>query len=432
VRGLFPVRPRKEESLATESFSPASGGPMTRGMPRGAAASVLILLALSSCSGNSEPNVDGASLVDTAQAYVNAINAHDGKAVCDLMLPSVAYEFRIEGWGECPKFVSAYIGYTEDSGSRKFVRAMILAAGPAEPRGELRSVPMAVQVTFEGSDAVLDDVLWFVERNGSWRIAKASAVLYAAFGGNAAEDVLAPPDLIAQERDYAAKVAAERQEKEAEDASFQAPRTTRIECAGAQTSYDDSGNDYLHFQGGRELTASEARRYAAANIERVEVETEGEALCVRFTQASDEVEERLVMRFDIYSPKKNPTYLGGQLELFMEILPDGRARLAHENLDEEDDWGRHPLIPLPAELGHEGDTFSFRVERSELDPIMDERELPPWSGFLWGGLTFYLVRVDGNPRAVSDEIHGYLAMISHPGGRVFESGERQKRDLPTD
>ena len=111
---------------------------------------------------------------------------------------------------------------------------------------------------------------------------------------------------------------------------------------------------------------------------------------------------------------------------------DGRARLAYENLDEEDDWGRHPLIPLTAELGHEGDTFSFRVDRSELDAIMRERELPPWSGFLWGGLTFYLVRVDGNPRAVSDEVHGYLAMISHPGGHVFESGERQKRDLPTD
>ena len=218
----------------------------------------------------------------------------------------------------------------------------------------------------------------------------------------------------------------------AEDASFHAPQATRIECSGAQTSYDDSGPDYLYFQGSRELTASEARRYAAANIERVEVETEGEALCVRFTQGGDEVEERLVMRFDIYSPKKNPTYLRGQLELFMEVLPDGRARLAYENLDEEDDWGRHPLIPLTAELGHEGDTFSFRVDRRELDAIMRERELPPWSGFLWGGLTFYLVRVDGNPRAVSDEVHGYLAMISHPGGHVFEFGERQKRDLPTD
>ena len=157
---------------------------MTEGMPR-VAASVLILLAVTSCSGSSEPTADRANLVDTAQAYVSAINAHDGKAVCDLMLPSAAYEFRIEGWGECPKFVSAYIGYTEDSGSRKFLRAKILDAEEAEPRGGLRSFHMAVQVTFEGSDAVLDDVLWFVERDGSWRLAKASALLYAAFGGNA-------------------------------------------------------------------------------------------------------------------------------------------------------------------------------------------------------------------------------------------------------
>jgi hypothetical protein len=144
------------------------------------------------------------------------------------------------------------------------------------------------------------------------------------------------------------------------------------------------------------------------------------------------IEERLVMRFDIYSPKKDPSFLGPQLELFMEVLADGRARLVYENLNEEDEWSRHPLVPLSADLGHDGNTFSFRVDRRELLPIMDKRELPPWSGFLWGGLTFYLVRVDGERRAVSDDVHNYLAMISHPGGRVFESGERQKRDLPTD
>jgi hypothetical protein len=395
-------------------------------------ASALTVLALTSCGSDSTSDPAASSLTDTARAYVSAINAHDGKTVCGLMLPSAAYEFRIEDWGKCPKFVSAYIGYAEDSGTQPFVRAEVLNAEDGEARGDLRSVRMAVQVAFEGSEAVLDDVLCLVQRDGRWRLAKASALLYAAFGGNVSEDVLAAPDLAAQERDYVEKLAAARREKEAEDASFEVPEARVLECGGTETSYDDTEGDYVHFEGGRELTASEAQRYAAANVQRVAVETKGQALCVRFTQASGEIEERLVMRFDIYSPKKDPTFLGPQLELFMEVLADGRARLVYENLNEEDEWSRHPLVPLSADLGHDGDTFSFRVDRSQLLPIMDERELPPWSGFLWGGITFYVVRVDGQRRAVSDDLHNYLAMISHPGGRVFESGERQKRDLRTD
>jgi hypothetical protein len=395
-------------------------------------ASALTLLALTSCASDSTSDPAASSVTDTARAYVTAINAHDGRTVCGLMLPSAAYEFRIEGWGECPKFVSAYIGYTEDSGSRKFLRASVVSAEEGEARGELHSVRLAVQVTFEGSDAILEDVLWLVQRDGSWRLAKASALLYAAFGGNANEDVLAPPDLAAQERAYAEKLAAERREREAEDASYEVPQAMQIDCSGPETSYEDARRNDLYFQGSGELTRSEAERYAAANIQRVEVDTEGEALCVRFTQASDVIEERLLLGFDIFSPKKDPTYLGAQLELYMDVLADGRARLVYENRNEEDEWGRDRLVPLEADLGHDGDTFSFRIERSRLLRVMGEQELAPWSGFLWGGMTSYLVHVDGEPRAVSDDVHSYLAMISHPGGRVFESGERQKRDLPTD
>ena len=63
---------------------------------------------------------------------------------------------------------------------------------------------------------------------------------------------------------------------------------------------------------------------------------------------------------------------------------------------------------------------------------MRDRDLPSWNGFLWGGIMFYLVTLDGNRRAVSDDVHSYLAMVSHPGGRIFESEERMHRDLPTD
>jgi hypothetical protein len=50
----------------------------------------------------------------------------------------------------------------------------------------------------------------------------------------------------------------------------------------------------------------------------------------------------------------------------------------------------------------------------------------------WGGISFYPVTLNGDRRAISDDVHAYLAMISHPGGKVYESGERQYRTLPTD
>jgi hypothetical protein len=42
------------------------------------------------------------------------------------------------------------------------------------------------------------------------------------------------------------------------------------------------------------------------------------------------------------------------------------------------------------------------------------------------------VNFEGTRRAISDDVHAYLAMISYPGGKVYESGARQQRDLPTD
>jgi hypothetical protein len=396
----------------------------------------VLVLALAGC-GSSSPQ-GGGSPIETARAYVEAINAKDGKTVCELLVESAAYELRIPDWGECPKFVSALIGYAEESDTDTFQRARILDIEEGRRSGELQSVELKVEVHHfeQGNEAkprqaTYDDVVWLVERDGRWRLAKASGLLYVAFDAyTVPDDLFEAPDLAAQERAYEEQTAAERAQEEAEQASFHEPEDEVFDCAGTATAYDDASGD-LHVEGGRDLGPEDAERYATADMRRVEVDTEGDDLCVRVTLGGTEIEERLAFDFGIYSPKQNATYLGPQLEIFLEVQAGGRARLVYEDWRKEDEWGREPLVPLTARVGREDETFSFRVARSALPATRDGSELPPWDAFLWGGMTFYRTTIDGAKRTISDDVHDYLAMISHPGGRVFESGARQRGDLPT-
>jgi hypothetical protein len=399
--------------------------------------SLWLALATAGC-GTSSEEMAGSTPEETVRAYVAAINAHDGKAVCDLLLDSAAYEFRIPEWGECPKFVSAYIGYAEESDTDTFQRARILELDTGRRSGELQSIELRVEAELyeQGNEAepireTFDDVLWLVERDGRWRLVKASGLLYVAFDAyTVPENLLDAPDLAAQEAQYEEKTAAEREQEEAEQASFRELEGAVFDCAGPETAYQDAPGDQ-HIEGSRDLNADEAARYATADVRRTEVDTQGDDLCVRVTLGDSEVEELLAIRFDIYSPTQNTGYLGPDVELFMEVQADGRARLAYEDLSVEDEYGRHPFVPIAARLGHDGDTFSFRVARSALPEPREDGELPPWDGFLWGGITFCRVNLEGAKRAISDDVHAYLAMISHPGGHVYESGARQQGDLPT-
>jgi len=354
------------------------------------------------------------------------------------MVNSAASEFRIPNRAECSKVVSSYIGYGEESDTDTFHSARILDIHNGQAGGELRSVKVRIELPLndQGDEArpikkTFEDVVWLVERDGRWRLAKASALLYAAFAAyNVPEDILDAPDLASQDSAYRQKTAAEEKARRAEQATFREPEHRAFMCKGRTSSYDDPAYD-LHVQGSRQLSHDKAERYGAADFRRVEVDTEGDDLCVRVKLRGSAIQDLLPIRFDIYSPKKNPTYLGPQLELDMEIQADGRARLAYEDVSREDEYGRHPFVAVPGRVGRNAATFSFRVKRTDLIPAARDGALPEWTGFLWGGITFYAVRLNGGRRAVSDDLHAYLATISHPGGQVYESGERQHRNLPT-
>jgi hypothetical protein len=447
--------PRTQHALAEASADrwPRSVVLGRRGLMRGrtnALSSLALLFAvlLSAACGASSPEATapvkseqppGASSPEqTVRAYVEGINAHNGKAVCALLLDSAAYELRIpdSDWGECPKFVSAYIGYVETNPDDKFQRAQIVAIERGEAEGELLGMKVSLTVERgEGRDPdSLEDVIWLVQRDGRWRVAKPSGLLYAAFGSyQLPANLLDAPDLAAQERKYQKELESEREQEDAEQATFTKPEEGVLYCGGPETAYDDVGHD-LYFQGDRKLTRAESNRYATADLRRVEVDVDGDDVCARFTLADGKVEELLLISFNIYSPEQNTSY-GAAMELLLEVQRDGRVRLAYEDIHgEEDDYGRHPIVAMPGRIAREGNIFSLRANRDELLRVMRDRDLPLWSGFLWGGMTFYEVTLDGHQRSVSDDLHRQFSgvMVSHPGGRVFVPDDRAHGDLPTD
>jgi hypothetical protein len=373
---------------------------------------------------------------ETVRVYVDGINARNGKAVCELLLDSAAYELRIPDWGECPKFVSAFVGYVETNPEHGFHQAKIVAIKRGETEGELLGMKVRLSVERdEGRDRdPLDDVIWLVQRDDRWRVAKPSGLLQAAFGSyQVPADILEAPDLAAQEKRYQKALARERDEEGAEQATFKEPEEGVLYCGGPQTAFDDVGHD-LYFQGGRTLTRAESDRYATADVRRVEVDVDGDDICARVTLADSKVADLLVIIFDIYSPEQNTSY-GAALDLRLEVQADGRARLAYEDIHAEPDaWDRHPVVPVAGRVAREGTTFSLRANRRELLRVMRDRDLPPWSGFLWGGMTFYEVTLEGHRRSVSDDVHRQFSrtMVSHPGGRVFGPNDRAQGDLPTD
>lgn len=404
---------------------------------------VLLVSSVSACSPGGD---DWPAGEETVRAYVAAINAGDGKAVCGLLTVPGAYE--LVDWmveddyadeTDCPRIVSLLIGYGEEADTDTFRSARIVEVHRGEREDDVRSVPIRVEVerSEQGNDLnrrteTLHDVVWLVEEEGRILLARPSSLLYASFGAYTyPPGVFDAPDTAAQRRHYHRRTAAEERTRKNESRSFRTLGDRLFRCSGARTSQVDASRD-LYIGGVGYLSATDALPYGAADIRRVEVEAEGDDLCARVTVRDGEIRELLTIGFEIYSPEKNPTNFSFSLNLQLEVRADGRARLGYEDYSREDEYGRHPFIPVSTELAREGDTFGFRVTRSALPDSTRLGSVPGWDGFLWGAMTHYKIELAGESRSVGDYLHDRnMAMTSHPGGKVFSLYERQERDLPT-
>jgi hypothetical protein len=117
--------------------------------------------------------------------YVEAIDAGDGARVCGVLAPGAIKSFQLpRERGACAGSIVASIGHRDPRGFPVLDRARLdsiddVAVGAGEAR-----VRATITIRFAGraQRSVESDLIYLVETEGEWRIARPSATLYRAVG----------------------------------------------------------------------------------------------------------------------------------------------------------------------------------------------------------------------------------------------------------
>jgi hypothetical protein len=131
------------------------------------------------------------------RAYVNALNARDGRRACSLFAPGVLSDVDLpRDSGGCAESLTDSIGYRDPRGFPVYSGSRVARIPAVEIDGSSARVTATTVTRFAGSrePSVEDDLVYLTERGGRWVLAKPSANLYRAIGaGNIPPSVLAPP-----------------------------------------------------------------------------------------------------------------------------------------------------------------------------------------------------------------------------------------------
>jgi ketosteroid isomerase-like protein len=129
--------------------------------------------------------------------YVAAIDARDGAAVCASLTPGAIEDFELpRGGGGCAASVEASIGYRDPRGFPVFESARLDALGDIAIGGGQARATATVVTQFADRDepSIEDDVVYLVDVDGEWRVARPSSTLYRAVGKpEVPPQALAPP-----------------------------------------------------------------------------------------------------------------------------------------------------------------------------------------------------------------------------------------------
>jgi hypothetical protein len=386
-------------------------------------------LAAAGCSDSDEPGASGA--VATAEAYVEAIDERDGETFCDLMAPYITGTLELEfkdpdsnlsHVDSCGQFISGFIGYIEDCCPPEFVGASVKSAELGERRGRLQAVDLEIElettedeVTAEGSQEVartqtLRDVVWLAEFDDEWRVAKLSAIAHAASLGftigedSTEEDPLAPPDLEAQVRAYAAAQAESEGVAEEREASYGKPGEPAA-CEGL-TIEDPAGDLDEYVQPAPEEPPPETPQ---ADLRAVELHAEDGGYCIRFTAAGP-IEGPVTYGFNLRASASGQ----GFIQLFYaDLRKDGLVRVTSGE-DEE----QHP-IAVPGEIGLADNQLTLVLTPESIaagEPTPSSTESRPTGPFAFGA---FATATLGERRALHDD----LGAREGPDYFAYPSGE---------
>ena len=322
---------------------------------------------------------------EVVRAYVTALNERDGKRFCALVAPYISGQLDLAGRdpdshltrsSSCPQIVSAFIGYIEDCCPPKFERAEIDQIADAVEQGGLTRLDLALTINVTRDDRPatmqLKDRVWLTRVEGAWRVAKLSAVARAAslgFSGDD-QDVLAAPDVGAEQRRFQADVVAfERRQRERE-ASFE-PTGEAVSCSGALL-VGDPANDLVDYR--FPAPKNPIPRTPKADLRSVQLVSRGGRVCIRYETAG-EIEGPMTFTFNLRDSAAGSRFI----QLFhVNLRANGTAQVTSG--EDADD---HP-ISVPARVGVTGRRLTLRLDRASFargKPSPTSRGRPPLRRF---------------------------------------------------
>jgi hypothetical protein len=118
------------------------------------------------------------------RSYVEAIDAKDGRTVCELV-PGVSEELELpQERGSCEASVGASIGYRDPRGFPVWKSSEVERVRSIVVEGTSARVSATVITYFadRGEPSIEDDTIYLESRRHRWRLAKPSATIYRAVG----------------------------------------------------------------------------------------------------------------------------------------------------------------------------------------------------------------------------------------------------------
>ena len=135
--------------------------------------------------GGALSETDRAAVESAFRAYLTAVNAADGDAVCSLLAPGALSEIELPLPGPgCGPALNASIGFQGEGGTPVWRRTRIHEVPAVSVSEDQARVTATVSHDFSDrpEPSVEEDVTYLDRVDDEWRIAKASPTLYRAVG----------------------------------------------------------------------------------------------------------------------------------------------------------------------------------------------------------------------------------------------------------
>lgn len=137
------------------------------------------------------------AVIRAATDYLEGIDERDGGRVCAVLAPGAIQSFELpREQGGCAGSLNASIGYRDPRGFPVFDRARVESIQDVAVDASQARVTATVVTEFadRNQPSIEEDLIYLVDIDGEWRVAKPSSTLYRAVGRpEVPPEAIAPP-----------------------------------------------------------------------------------------------------------------------------------------------------------------------------------------------------------------------------------------------